>query len=43
MNHVQTNSQESSRPNMDAPKIIESQKTLGAVVRRGPNARRIGR
>jgi hypothetical protein len=39
MTHVQTRSQESPRPNLDAPKIIESQKTPGAFVCRGPDAR----
>jgi hypothetical protein len=43
MTHVQTHSQESSRPNLGAPKIIELQKTPGAVVCRGPNAWLIGR
>ena len=43
MTHVQTHNQESSRPHLDALKIIESQKTLGAVVCRGPGARRVGR
>jgi hypothetical protein len=39
MTHVQTHSQNSSRTNLDAPKVIESQKTPGAVVYRGPDAR----
>jgi hypothetical protein len=43
MTHVQTQSTVSSRPNLDALKIIDSQKTLGAAARRGYDVRLIGR
>jgi len=46
MTHVRTNGEMSSRPNRLAPRedpmIMGSQKTRGAVVRRGYDARLIG-
>ena len=46
MTHLQTNGETSSRPNRLAPRedpmIIGSQKTRGAAVRRGYDARLIG-
>ena len=43
MTHVQIHSKVSSRPNLDAPKIIDSKKFSRRVVRRGCVARLIGR
>jgi hypothetical protein len=43
MNHVQTQSQVCSRPDLDAPKIIDSEKDSRRIVRRGYDARLIGR